>query len=127
MFEHRELPDLYPAEQVLQWLRWLAGQMMERGQTLFLIEGLQPNWLGSGKQINLYRLIVGLSVGLIFGLSVGPNKGLSVGLSAGLIFGLIVGLSDTDIKAHEDLNFSLKNALIGGLLGGLIGGMFLSC
>ncbi|MEM7532376.1 MAG: pentapeptide repeat-containing protein [Chloroflexota bacterium] len=129
MFQHRGLQHKYTPYNTLHWLQWLASKMTERSQTIFLIERLQPNWLGSSALVNVYRLSVGLSVGLIFGLGVGPSIGLifgsSAGLSIGLIFGLLVGLISgvsEKIDAREELNFSIENGLIGGLSGGLIGG-----
>src|SRR5262249_61789953 len=35
----------YAREQTLRWLSWLASGMQQHGQTVFLIEQLQPSWL----------------------------------------------------------------------------------
>ncbi len=90
-------------EQVIAWLGWLSRKMQDHGKTMFLIEELQPEWLGSRLQRFLYtlfsRLLVGLVVGLPFGFVVGliegintvPYFGLIIGLSAGLSLGLVDG------------------------------------
>jgi len=136
----------YEPSDVLHWLHWLAGQMKQRDISLFLIEGMQPDW--SGDRIKRYRWIVGLSGGLLvgligglsggllFGLSGGLLVGLSVGLIGGLLFGLSGGLLGglEDIKPVENVRWSWrafgnyykenwKSVLSGGLLVGLIGGL----
>src|SRR5262249_44001386 len=35
----------YAPQQTLSWLAWLARSMVLRSQTIFFIEGLQPDWL----------------------------------------------------------------------------------
>ena len=54
-------------EQTLYYLCWLARQLEQRSETEFLIENLQPDWLASNKQRQVYRLILGLIYGLIYG------------------------------------------------------------
>ena len=94
--------------QATAWLSWLARGMQTHGQTIILIEQLQPSWLSTRRQRWVYiftsRLIWGAVVGLIFGLIFGLIGGLFSSLIFGLIFGLLVGL-------------------IGGLIFGLIGGL----
>lgn len=46
----------YAKEQTIHWLAWLAGRMIQRAQTLFLLEELQPVWLPSRTQRWLYLL-----------------------------------------------------------------------
>ena len=57
----------------MEWLAWLARGMQQHGQTVFLIEQLQPSWLPMRGQRRIYtlssRLLGGLYFGLIFGLS----------------------------------------------------------
>ncbi|MEP0924362.1 NACHT domain-containing protein [Leptolyngbya sp. ST-U4] len=91
----------YPKHQVLTWLSWLAGRMVQEKQTVFLIEKMQPTWLRNRSEARAYRIrtfiVSGLSVGLIFWLSFELIFGLSfqliTELSVELIFGLIFGLS----------------------------------
>jgi hypothetical protein len=37
----------FPKEKIIGWLSWLAGKMREHSQSVFLVEGLQPSWLGT--------------------------------------------------------------------------------
>jgi DNA polymerase III delta prime subunit len=55
--------QFYPKQQTLSWLSWLARRMAEHGQTVFLIEGMQPNWLQSRRDRWCYLL----SFSVIFG------------------------------------------------------------
>jgi DNA polymerase III delta prime subunit len=56
-------PQSYPRQKTLSWLSWLARRMTQHGQTVFLIEGMQPDWLPSRRQRSCYLL----SFSLIFG------------------------------------------------------------
>ncbi|MEM7537488.1 MAG: NACHT domain-containing protein, partial [Chloroflexota bacterium] len=104
MFVHRELPHLYTPKQTLGWLHWLAGRMVKRGQTLFLIERLQPDWLTTEKQMNLYQQVVRFSGRLLVGLVIGLIGILSTGLVLLLTMSL-TGFFD-----------SLTVVVIGGLI-----------
>ncbi|MEJ1971749.1 MAG: DUF4062 domain-containing protein [Lacunisphaera sp.] len=45
----------YSTEQTVDWLSWLARRMKEHGHTLFAVEQLQPDWLGSaGRQFGYF-------------------------------------------------------------------------
>ncbi len=145
--------QLYSAAQTLQWLAWLARQMTQQKQTVFLIEQLQPSWLSRriwrwtyllGSRL-MGGLILGMSVGLLGGLLVGLSGALSggllVGLLVGLLGGLTIGLIDAlrserrskhrTVKAapsylqsaSTSLIFFLIYGLSVGLLGGLIVGL----
>jgi len=108
-------PELYPKDKTIHWLSWLARQMKENTQTVFLIERMQPSLLEAKAQKRLYSILVVLIFGLIYGL-VGA---LIFGLNFVLIFGLIYGLVGVLIFG---LIFGLFGGLIGGLRVGLIGG-----
>jgi len=94
----------YPKEKVEKWLSWLAMQMQQSGQSLFLVESLQPTWLPS--QLG-YRLLSGLLWGLFF-LSFGSLLGtpqaemLMISASLGIIFALLSG----EIQTKETLGWS---------------------
>ncbi len=109
-------------QQTLRYLTWLSRQLKERKETEFLIENLQPDWLASKRQRQVYRLISGLSGGLIVGLSSGLISGLSGGLISGLIVGLIAG-GPCEIEPQEQLKWSLRKGLSSGLISGLIVGL----
>ena len=76
--------------------------MRENSQSVFLVEGLQPSWLGTRAKRAGYGTLAALSLGLIFAPTVGLNFVLTCGLFSpmiggsigdGLIVGLIVGLN----------------------------------
>jgi hypothetical protein len=58
---------VYTEEQATHWLSWLAHGMRKHGQTVFLIEGLQPTWLSTNGQLWRYVLFSRLIGGLIAG------------------------------------------------------------
>jgi hypothetical protein len=88
--------QVYGQEATLGWLGWLARGMQQHGQTVFLIEQLQPSWLTTRGQrvvdIVGSRIVFGLFVGLVVALTGGPPVGLNVKVIFGLILGLILGL-----------------------------------
>lgn len=101
----------YSEAQTVHWLTQLAQRMVEDGQTIFLIERMQPNWLKLGNQTLLYRIglvvVSGLSGGLMFGLTGGLSGGLncdsqsslSVRWADGLQWGLVLGLLGGGVSA----------------------------
>ena len=75
MFQRKGMTSLvFPKEKIIGWLSWLAGKMREHSQSVFLVEGLQPSWLGT-RRTGRYGTVVALGIGLIFGLSVGLSVG----------------------------------------------------
>lgn len=111
MLRRRQRGGRYSETQTLHWLTQLAQQMVEDGQTLFLIERMQPNWLKPGKQILLYRIGLVVVSGLIGGSICGLTGGLSGGLNCdsqaslsirwidGLQWGLVLGLLGGGVSA----------------------------
>ena len=61
----------YSEAQTKEWLIWLARGMRQHGQTVFMVEQLQPGWLPTTPERVAYvlvsRLVAGLLYGLIFG------------------------------------------------------------
>ena len=53
----------YAKEETLSWLSWLAQRMTQHSQTVFLIEGMQPDWLQSRRQRWSYLLSLSLVCG----------------------------------------------------------------
>lgn len=152
MFRRRTIRNTYKTKNTLKWLSWIALTLVERKQTTFLIEGIQPSWLTYSKITK--RLIFWLVYGLIFGLllwldflilfiignlsgfgqSSIPFFDLFAGLILLLIVCLIVGLIPalifgiTDKKPTDTLRWSWKNipkGLLKGLLIGLLVGLLL--
>ncbi|MGK7875254.1 MAG: ATP-dependent Clp protease adaptor ClpS [Xenococcaceae cyanobacterium] len=147
MFARRRSNQPYSPEQSLHWLTELAFRMSEQSQTIFFIEGIQPNWLQINlqdefkfpfqrsrtqktKAYKLYtrgvQLINGLISGGIFALVFALIGNASNGLVGWLVGGLI-GAAITKIEPIEPverLKWSWGNAkqwLPFGLLFGLSG------
>ena len=73
MFKRKGTDKRYTPEQTVKWLSWLAQGMEAHKQSLFLIERLQPSWLGKGKWRWLYALTSRLIGGVIIGTGFGLN------------------------------------------------------
>jgi DNA polymerase III delta prime subunit len=85
----------FARELTLGWLHWLARCMQQQGQTVFLIEQIQPSWLTTRGQRLLYMLSSRMLFGLIFGLISGLGDiGLRLGVSSRPFSGLAIGLID---------------------------------
>ncbi len=125
VLHRRGQDERYTEKQIKAWLAWLAGRMIEHKQSVFQIEGLQPNWLS--RRI-AYRLFLGLTFGPLIGLFVGAASSLILGLGSGLIAGVLLGvlgglyfaLGKLDIKPVDSVKWSVKKGLTGGLIVGLI-------
>ncbi|BAY66650.1 hypothetical protein NIES22_67940 (plasmid) [Calothrix brevissima NIES-22] len=126
-----------------KWLIWLALNMENHSQTIFLIERIQPNWLPSKKDKLLYSLLFSLSFGGIGGLLIGIIVWLTIGILFPMIWGfflaaslalfyaligsiwagLTIGKVSCEIEPLETLNWSIKNlskSIIGGGVAGLL-------
>ncbi|MHC4740760.1 MAG: NACHT domain-containing protein [Planctomycetota bacterium] len=67
MFKRKgKAQQTYPREETLSWLSWLARRMTQHNQTVFLIEGMQPDWLQSRR----HRWCYLFSFSLVFGFLV---------------------------------------------------------
>src|SRR4029077_12004087 len=59
MFQRKGTTALvFPKEKIIGWLSWLAEKIREHSQSVFLVEGLQPSWLGTGAKRVAYGIIV---------------------------------------------------------------------
>ena len=87
----------YSEAQTKAWLTWLARGMQQHGQTVFMLEQLQPTWLATSDERAVYtlvsRLIFGLLYGLIFGAVFWCYWSSIVCIGVFLAFGFISGLS----------------------------------
>ncbi|BBD63250.1 hypothetical protein NIES2109_61000 (plasmid) [Nostoc sp. HK-01] len=61
--------ERYSRPQLINWLIWLAQQMSQKGQTIFFIEKMQPNFLKTKTQRLSYYFTVLLISGLLSSLS----------------------------------------------------------
>ncbi len=136
---------LYSDESTTLWLGWLAGQMYKHNQSIFLIEQIQPTWLGSERWTWLYLLISrmgsmlpgGILIGLVAGISGVPLFGLENTLlnqpGNWLLFGLLLGaINGLMLVAFDGIRFKTSHrsflpnipiwlkSLIVGILFGLI-------
>jgi eukaryotic-like serine/threonine-protein kinase len=139
MFKRRSKETHYTQQQTTPWLSWLAHQMALQGQTIFLIERLQPEWLPSRAALRWYSvldrgstvLVVGLVYALIYALVGVLLSGLAGGVGGGLVFGLVFGLgaslfggrSDIDTLQQRSIARVVLDALQGGLGFGLAVGL----
>ena len=134
MFVRREVEPVYSPQQTLRWLKWLSVRLVQHGQSIFLIERMQPNWLQWGNRSDLdpyYMLIAGPACGLAIGLMIAPIVGLINGLIFGSILGLIVGLMDgldgrfkriKPLEQSSALKSRLRSSLYASLYWGLMSG-----
>lgn len=140
MFKHQRGDQPYAKAQTIHWLSWLAQQMRQFSQTMFLIDGMQPDWLPTKLQRRAYYMGVkmlllslwgGLHVGLLANHAEGnviafdwldSVQGLGVGVIGGVIYGVIGGLLWERVDdSTNHLYGRLINAL---LLGGIFGPIF---
>jgi DNA polymerase III delta prime subunit len=117
MLRRRGGDQCYTPEQTRHWLSWLAGRMVEQGQTIFYLDQMQPDWLQSLTQQQVVTLgtsgLLGIMGGLIFVLgsmlSGGLNNGIFVLLGflcVSTLFGGLLGYSEK-IKPIEATRWSL--------------------
>lgn len=112
MFARRSAETHYSPQQIRASLAWLAQAMMQRSQTIFFLERLQPDWLQTCGLRRLYNLIDRIGTGLLvgvpmslfivqvynccFSIALGPDEGQKLGYINGLafllLFGMIAGL-----------------------------------
>lgn len=142
MMQRKETTSLaFPEDKVIRWLSWLAVKMREHSESVFLVEGLQPNWLSTRAQSAAYGTVLAFSFALILALTgglIGGVVGLAndlpgqwlmsvmYGLVAGLIGGIVVSVgiglgcwseSPRDNAITSGLTVLLLSTMIGLLLG----------
>jgi hypothetical protein len=127
MFQRKGMASpVFPKEKTVGWLSWLAGKMREHSQSEFLVEGLQPSWLGTRAKWVAYGTVVTLIFGLMGWLYVGLNgRRLINGLVLAFCF-IIIGGSLNHITLVETISWKWNRfwvGTIGGLIVGLIGGL----
>jgi len=111
MLRRHATAQTYEPRQLHQWLKTLALSMAQSSQTVFLIEQLQPDWLGQRRHYWLYKVslvVLGSSLFGLLGLGCQGYLGGSVGL---LTSGLILGRSTPTIETVETMKWSTPSAL----------------
>jgi hypothetical protein len=124
MLARRGTPSPYTPEQTRGWLAWLAQQMAQRSQTVFFIEGLQPDWLTNPDEKRLYtigvRVLVGTIMGLAFGVAGGLLAALPIGLAGSAVAGVGQGFSAALVFLISGTTIGLMGGIIAGLIIGLV-------
>jgi hypothetical protein len=116
MLKRRSRNQRFPQAQTIQWLSWLARQMVSHNQTIFFIKGMQLSWLSGRLTHVIARVFVGILTLLLCVV-----LGLLVGMLGVL---LIVWLfPNFDTYAPDVLGGPLLGGLLAGLIGGFIGGL----
>jgi len=112
MFTRRGASPQYSREQTVSWLAWLARGMRRQGQSIFLIERLQPEWLASYTTLRQYVLIDRLAGGLL------------IGLAGGLVTAILLAIATwSSVDNHMSVLLGgLSTMLLGGSISGLFGG-----
>ena len=123
MFDrHSKSHDQKP-EEVIGYLSWLAGRMVERRQTLFHIENLQWDWLETRKQQSLFKLFGRTAYGTIIGAIAG-----GLAMFVGMILTVVIIGGDVQFYqgrngAQYGLHALLLYTAFGSLFGILAGGV----
>lgn len=123
----------YSEAQTRAGLSWLAGQMRRHHESVFLIEQLQPSWLGTRKQRWVYMLASRVAGGLILGLiSTTLDESFLIGPAVGFVAGLMAALMGTlrserhnysqltqsgSVRFWRVTLYVLVHVLLGGLTG----------
>jgi hypothetical protein len=130
MFQRKGTASLvFPKEKTIGWLSWLAGRMRKHSQSVFLVEGLQPSWLGTRAKRVAYGTVVALSLALIFALIFTliftRSNGLIDKLIQRQLWGMLGGIVPTSegYQLMTDLSYELSGGLTGNLQGGPISGL----
>ncbi|MEM9276243.1 MAG: hypothetical protein AAGA80_25300 [Cyanobacteria bacterium P01_F01_bin.143] len=137
----------------MKYLAWLARKLETKGETEFLIEGIQPNWLSSIKQKIFYRIFValffsliegmiGILIGGFFGIATsgifarwevlidsliqGLIRGGIIALIIGLILGFVFGFNSIELREKISISFikSGKSIIFSGLISGIWFGLW---
>jgi hypothetical protein len=108
-------PSLYPQECILFWLTWLARQMRQRAESVFLIERLQPDWLSTRAERYVYTAVSRLLGGAALGLVLGAILDLAMGIIEGSAIGFFLALEDLFHRVIVGVALGLVSGLVAGL------------
>jgi uncharacterized protein (DUF2062 family) len=108
--QRRKIDHSFSNEQTRQWLSWLAQHLRRDSQTIFLIEGLQPQWLAT----RLMRFIYVIGSRLLAGLVLGTSIGFCIGM---------VMIIESSVLWNPMAAGALLYSLIYGALAGLMSGV----
>jgi class 3 adenylate cyclase len=137
----RRSSQQYSQIKAMRWLIWLAKQMRDKSQAVFLIELLQSSWLPNIWYKLIYAIIIGIIAGLLCGIGgalnlgilidweLGKIAGLIIALGTGIIAAIIFGLIYDKINPGETIKWSRKKSrknlrlglIVGGISGAILG------
>lgn len=120
MLEHRTIAYRYPKKKTKHWLVWLAQQMVQTSQTVFLIERLQPIFLTTRLQRWFYNNIIWSSIGTF--------STILVTFSIGIIWLLLTELTSelyVESRNPDFFRFMIATGIISGILSGILGSIFI--
>ncbi len=86
----------YSDENTLRWLGWLARQMRQHNQSIFLIEQLQPDSLPKGMIRYIYLFSSRIVIGALIGFVTGLVTDIRLGLFCGIISGVCISFLSMD-------------------------------
>jgi hypothetical protein len=105
----------YREKDIKRWLKWLAIRQIERNQTGFLLEQMQPDMLRKPQQKIWYWLIIWLIVCLIL-IFTGSLMGVSLGATTLFIlvtiYSLLIMPTEEKITTSKTLSWYANNSSI---------------
>ena len=117
----RTKSQLYSRQQTMKWLAWLAKKMQAHGQSVFLVDGLQPSWMRSKFFLWLYLFLSRfISAIVIIDVVVGILSSRFTFLLMPMVFGLFWAVVDALFFVRGDFPFkNVIRILVLGFGGGL--------
>ena len=120
LFRRQKVKLRYTEKQTKDWLSWLASRTVKESQSIFLIEGMQPSWLGSGLAKYFYCflkvLIVGLSPYLLLQffreISITDISSILIFIVFAIIIATFQFFKPDQIQTVEILNISSLNLIV---------------
>lgn len=116
----------YTNELTQSWLSWLAGNMSQHSQSIFLLEQLQPSWLPNRIMLTIYFLVTRIIEGLLIWVNLAVIFMMIFGLAFWLTGGVVIALDagrnvgQLDDILRTGINMNSQNWLLFGLGGGII-------
>jgi len=116
MFERHSKSRDYEPDEIMGYLSWLAGRMVERRQTLFHIENLQWDWIETRFGQSLYKLFSRT----LYGTVIGGIAGALAFLVGMLLVGIVMGDNVSFYRSYTSI-YGLEAIILWTVFGGLFG------
>ena len=98
----------YSFTQTKQWLSWLAKQLQQEDQSIFLLDMLQPSWLNGRLQPTSYILSTRIIAGLFITLLLAVQREVVVlGLFMGCLAGILTAVQFRKQKTDSGWRYPL--------------------